>query len=144
MLHSGENNNHHLGKNTFGTDLIGAIQPTKVDIIAGSDNVYQAIAPDENAGRSNGSKQKPEDSELDGLVAQGSALAGRFNEVENEGAFIGGAVNLDLATDEAEGEKTESAIEGWLYDLGGPRVESHNDGLEDELGIVGGTDAVER
>jgi hypothetical protein len=144
MLNPGENNDHHLGKNRLGTDLIGAIQTAQVHIVAGPDNVHQTIAPDEDTGRSNGSKQKPEHGELNGLVAQGSALAGRINEVENEGAFFGGAINLNLAADKAEGEEPKSTVESGLNDLGGRRVESHDDRLEDEMSIVGGRDAVER
>lgn len=146
MFDPGENNDHHLSKNRLGTDLIGAIQAAQIHIVAGPDDVHEAIAPNLDAGGADGGKEKPEHSELDGLVAKRSALAGGINKAENEGCssgIIGGGGDL-AAADETEIEEPGCAVECGLHDLGGPRVDGQNEGLEDEMGVVGGRNAVER
>lgn len=97
-----------------------------------------------NVGRSNGRKEKPKHGELDGFFSQGSALASRINKVEDDRAFIRSAFDLDLTVDKAEGEEFESAIKRGLDNLRGTRIEGHEDGLKDEMGVVERRDAIER
>lgn len=144
MLDPGENNDHHLSKNRLGTDLIGAVEAAQIHIVAGSDDVHKAIAPDEDAGGADSGKEKPEHGELDGLVAKRSALAGGINEAEDEGGGSGVIGGGDLAADESRGKQPGNAVECGLDNLGGPRVEGQNEGFEDEIGVLGGRNAVER
>lgn len=106
--------------------------------------MHETIAPDVHAGRSNRRKKKPKHGEFDGFFGQGSALAGRINKVEDNGAFIRSGFDLHLTVDKAEGEESETAVKRRLDNLGGPRIEGHEDGLEDEMGVLERRDAIKR
>lgn len=144
MLDPGENNDHHLSKNRLGTDLIGAVEAAQIHIVAGPDDVHKRVTPDEDARGADGRKEKPEHGELDGLVAKRSALASGINEAEDEGGGRGIIGGGDLAADESGREEPGNAVECGLYNLGGPRVEGQNEGLEDEIRVLWGRNAVER
>lgn len=146
-LDSGEDNHHNLSQNRLSTDLIGAVQSTKVHIVTAPHNAHQKVPSDRDERRSDGGEEDSEHGELDGVVAEAAGLADGVDEAE-EDEFGGGGV--DLAAEEAEGEELEGAVEGGLDDLGVGGVDGEEERGEDGLGVGedeaddGGVGVVER
>ena len=147
MLDARENDDHNLSENRLGTDLIGTIQSTEIDIVASPHYMNQTIATDQHGGRSNRGEKSPKHAELDLFLSEPPGLTHQIdNLVNNIGIGIGIGVGIgaiDLGLDEVEGEQFEDAIESGLDDFGVAGFESENDRLEDGIGI-GGREAEER
>lgn len=106
----------------------------------------KAITSDKHVGRSNGGEQDPENSKLDCFIPKSPALTDGIYKAENVGGgswVRAGAGGVDLAADQAQGEQPEGAIECRFNNFGRARIESHDEGLQDEIGI-GGREAIER
>lgn len=149
MLDARENDDHNLSENRLGTDLIGTIQSTEIDIVASPHYMNQTITTDQHGGRSNRGEKNPKHAELDLFLSDSPGLTHQIDNLVNNiriGIGIGVGVGIgaiDLGLDEVEGEQFEDAIESGLDDFGVAGFESENDRLEDGIGI-GGREAEER
>lgn len=106
----------------------------------------KAITSDKHVGRSNSREQDPEKSKLDCFIPKSPTLRDGIYKVENVGAGTRGRCRdggVDLAADQAQGEQPEGAIECRFNNFGRGRVESHDERLQDEIGI-GRREAIER
>lgn len=106
----------------------------------------KAITSDKHVGRSNSGEQDPENSKLDCFITKSPALTDGIYKAENVGVgtwVMAGAGGVDLAADQAQGEQLEGAVECRFNNFGRGRVESHDEGLQEEIGI-GRREAIER